>query len=437
MIFQQCIAGHWNRIPTPPASLGYYVCGDRNCRGPLAGPAYEIAPGPALAAQHCTSGPFYYRCANGHWSVTDERLRGTDAERLAVCGHPGCAAGLASHASTDRPTAPLYALVSAIADLRDLHDPVTDKHKTGGEVDLYDQQVFKYLFSFARQKFTADGSVEFLVGETRYAVLRSPSREFPLHPYCYPSLRADGGDCHADARYEDIGRQLMQYTPDFIDSLLTVAIRVMKQKHTRDDIDCIANICNNVDLILSPRRNALPVRWHPLSLLCVLVGSAAAETGRGLVGFVNVLAAFHHIKHDARKAWNNWAHVIGQPGADFDRNTNRFLDQTKQGIEDVYPSSYSFNGSEPKRNSVGFSGSERMIKAASGEVPGTSIPPENESKWRAYKEFVKRDINHFAKWQGPDYRILGPGSPPSADTAENFERKVLRHLQLLFGGRGH
>ena len=107
-----------------------------------------------------------------------------------------------------------------------------------------------------------------------------------------------------------------------------------------------------------------------------------------------------------------------------------YLKSMVASIQAVYPDSYDFTGAEPKRNAVGFSGSEGLIKRSSGQT--VTLSDASSAKRDAYDRFARRDVGSFGRRNLRYHPYRRPRTPRTETTAETFERKLLRHLELAF-----
>jgi hypothetical protein len=421
---------HWTSVPdgTQAAELERTYCGSAGCLSPL-----DRARGTASlppAAVHPAPRPLhrsrlFFRCATGHWSYWDFGFQPA-LRPAAACGE--CGKPVDPNDATPWDT-PHWAgqIKSIVFDWTTRFRPIEegivhDTFEGTATVNVEDPHMFQRLCAFALDKFKQGARVRMNYGGQSYAVLETidPSKPLILHPYCKPLDVANDTVVGTKHRYEDIGLQLMQYTSDFIHALVGTAMRAMKQRAITDDLQYISAVAGN-PVIRSPQAPALTLvnpRWSPMSLLLVLIGSAACETGRGVVGYANVLATYQRIKHDVRQVWNQWADDPSIPA----------LTQTTESIKAIYPVTYDFTGLEQKRNAVGFGGSEKAIKKASGlnENPEPVV-------YGKYKKFADRDVRTFSnhrKTTHPYYKpdAVDPGQPP----LDTLERKVLRHLRAIF-----
>ncbi len=284
------------------------------------------------------------------------------------------------------------------------------------EIDIASPTLFKELCAYSINVFTPAARVEMKLNGTVYGVLKCTEKE-PKHPYCYPS---EPKTCTKllMVRYNDIGEQLSHYKPDAIDMLLTVALKILKLKHTQADLDSLNILCSPS---LFPSINNNTECWHPISLLAVLVGSGACETGRGVVGYVNIVAAFHHLKHDARSAWTTWALTSGE-------------DLPDSTIGEILKSGRDITDDDPKAISPAVAGSATYIKQHSGNSDETSKTTKAWNKNKPHKQkyatLTERDLTLLSEWQPRNYAYTV--RIPTEKAGEIFERKVNHYLRLIF-----
>lgn len=438
----QCTAGHWNALPEghDVQQLATAYCGKSSCRAPFPSAATDQAPGsdPLPVARILGQPPHYFQCTAGHWSVADQAFS-SDALKDAACGKPGCTATLVDRGQ-DRPLGVEISrvLMLPLAQLRQIDAGIqrTEKYTaTDTIVELSAQHAFRDLCAVTVLKFQKGARVTLTVSGHACAELTYPDfgTGAPMHPYCYPLDWDTGKTLTKRVTYADIGRELLRYTPDFLDMLLIVTGRILKQNLQQHDIGSIANV-RTCPVILSPQApkivKTLPaLRWDPLALLAVLVGSAACETGRGAVGFANAYAAIQNIKHDVRLLWEAWCRASENP----DALPWNILDKTVISVQAVYPDTYNFTGEEAKRNSVGFSGSEALIKSESGQK--VKLYESSQRHQSAYQRLTRRDLSSFARHEKRDHpyrRTDAPTPQRSEDEAELIQRRLLQHLEKAF-----
>jgi len=297
----------------------------------------------------------------------------------------------------------------------------------GKIIDISSEYAFRTICECTAKAFSRDASVLLQVKGTTYARLEHPGGEYEYqYPYCYPV--AGGVIFRNNVSYAGIAGQLIRYGPDVLDMLFTVLIRMMKQRE-------VANGISGLDILTSSGYSLgnQAGGWPLLSLLCTLIGAAACETGRGGMGYVNVRAAYQHLKHDMRRLWEAWPRLVTRD--EFDRELWRYQTVTgwkKARIQEVFPSTYEVSGTEPKRNGFGFSGSQSMIRDASGKPANVSYVDEAFRK--AYPAWTDRDLRLFADWKPKSYMFHKSHRPPINDTDQRarFERKILHHLRAIF-----
>jgi hypothetical protein len=435
----ECNGRHWNVLPDgfDLERIGTAYCGIDTCRLSLGRFVTDEAPDGARAlpiARILGAPPQYYQCGAGHWAVADAALSTTERQN-AVCGALSCGAPLTAK-GTGRPTGgvamyrvlllPMSRLKSI--DLRIRRSGTYDA--SDHAVELGAEHAFRDLCEVTRLKFKSGAKLTLTISGTACAEIAYPDfgTGSALHPYCYPLNLSTSLRLTTRVTYADLGKQLLFYTPDFLDMLLTVVTRVMKQSLQEHDLTSIGNVRRS-PLILSPIGEALVralAKWDPMALLAVLAGAAACETGRGVVGFANSHAAFRHIKHDSRMFWGHW----GYASMDEHSVPDPHLQKMVESIQAVYPDTYDFTGEEPKRNAVGFKGSEALIKRASGQ--SVTLYDDSIAKRDAYDRFSRRDVGSFGRRNMRYHPYRRPKTPRAETPEQIFERKLVRHLELAF-----
>jgi hypothetical protein len=283
------------------------------------------------------------------------------------------------------------------------------------ETDLKSPNLFKELCRYSIRNFEQGAKVKITLDGTVYAELRCDEAK-PKHPYCYPTQPLQCTTLSV-VRYNDIGEQLAEYPPDAIDMLLTVTLKALKLKHTHDDIESMKIL--STYLFAKIRDDSK--HWNPLSLLAVLIGSAACETGRGVVGYVNVVAAFHHLKHDARARWNAWASDTAIP----DSNINDVMKGAKQ-----------ITVGDTKAIATAVGGSNTYIKQHSGNIDKTDKTTKswlkNKEANSTFASLMTRDLALMSDWKPRDYPFTQHKKSPDEKAGDIFDRKINHYLKLIF-----
>jgi hypothetical protein len=442
-LYYRCALGHDNFEPYDrvAGSLAALECGMPTCQAPITRQRGTPAPStgmPLYEVRVALAPSVLFFCHSGHISFLNVWTHNHNYQNLA-CGHSDCLNPMRAHCSRNEvnplpamiPVARQFnfmeALQGMLLSLKTIDGPVAAVSRRFEDRVILHMEApdfFSALCKFSIHKFTDTAGVALCWDNCVYAEMTAPHfmKSGEMHAYCYPVTPMTGVRTTSSVTYADIGSQLCRLSPDMIDMLLTVVLKVIKMKDNKDeDIASIACIRNNEFFVASPH----PTRWNTLSLLAVLIGSAACETGRGVVGYVNVVAAFHHLKHDARRVWNEWAMGRGVIPITASQNA----------VASVYSNNYDLTGNEPKRNSVGFQGSEGLIKRESGRAVYLSQNSADHAD--AYRSYLQRDVALLARWRSPQYPVLGArNAQHDNETPEQtYLRKIIGYLRILFQQR--